>query len=123
MAIKFECCHADTCLDGYWSGHHLPYVQIPVRNGMSMKQIKQAIGRELREGAVMGSDDQARLLSADMVRPHEDKLADQLTRATYAAVNRMKPAKKGQRKFFTDLETDDSEDRETVWAFFVFREI
>jgi len=88
-----------------------------------MKQIKQAIGRELREGAVMGSDDQARLLSADMVRPHEDKLADQLTRATYAAVNRMKPAKKGQRKFFTDLETDDSEDRETVWAFFVFREI
>ena len=118
-----EWVHADTCLSGYWSGHHLPHVQIAVWRGMTLKQIKEAIRRELREGAVAGSCDAARLLSADMVRPCEEKQADALTRAAYAAVNKIKPAVKGQRRFFTDLEdSDDSDDGETVWAFFVLRD-
>lgn len=122
--IKFECCHCDTCLSSYWSGHHLPYVQIPVQNGMSLKEIKEAIFDELKQGYVMGSNDYARLLSADLVKPEEDYLADKVTRAAYAAVNRIKPAKKGQRKFFTDLDkTDENDYDESVYAFFVFVEI
>jgi hypothetical protein len=34
MSYKFDIIHADTCLPDYWSGHHLPHVQIPVFNGM-----------------------------------------------------------------------------------------
>lgn len=120
--IKFECVHADTCLADYWGGHHLPHVQIPVWPGMSLKDIKDAIKDEIRQGAIAGSTEYARLLSADIVKPGEEKLADQVTRAAYASVNRMKPAKKGQRKFFMDIE-EPCEDCETVWAFFVFVEI
>lgn len=122
--IKFECSHCDTCLPGYWSGHHLPHVQIPVWNGMSLKDIKSSIMGELRQGYVMGNTEHARLLSADLVRPGEDQLADKVTKAAYAAVNRIKPAKNGQKKFFTDLDkTDENDCDETVYAFFVFVEI
>ena len=75
MAAKLECAHVDTCLPDYWSGHHLPHVQIAVWRGMTMRQVKQAIRDELRQGAVMGSTDYARLLSADMVAPGEEKRA------------------------------------------------
>lgn len=115
----FECCHADTCLPDYWSGHHLPHVQIGVWPGMSLEQIRAAIRSEISQGAIMGSTDEARLLSADMVAPEEERRADLLTRRAYAAVARMKPARKGQRRFFTDLE--QTEDDATVCAFFVFR--
>lgn len=121
--IKFECCHADTCLSGYWSGHHLPHVQIPVWRGMTLAQVKSALHDELSQGAVSGSTDNARLLSADMVRPDEEKQADRVTRAAYAAVNRMRLADKRKRKLFMDLEesTDDDDDcGESVYAFFVF---
>jgi hypothetical protein len=121
MATKLECAHADTCLPDYWSGHHLPHVQIAVWRGMTMRQVKQAIRDELRQGAVAGSTDAARLLSADMVAPEEEKRADQVTRAAYAAINRLKPAKKGARRLFTDLEeTPDEFDGESVYAFFIF---
>ena len=86
-----ECCHADTCLPDYWSGHHLPHIQIAVWPGMSMSDIKREIRRQLWEGAVMGSTDEARLLSADMVTPAEERRADMLTQRAYAAVARMKP--------------------------------
>lgn len=121
--MKFKCIHADTCLSSYWSGHHLPHVQIPVYHGMSLKEIKSCIMDEIRQGYVMGNTEEARLLSADMVRPGEDALADKVTRAAYAAVNRIKPAKKGQRKFFLDLEeVDDNDYCESVYAYFVFVE-
>lgn len=123
MRIKLECCHADTCLPDYWSGHHLPHVQILVHHGMSMREIKRAILQEIAQGYVMGSSDDARLLSYDFVT--DEKRADALTKAAYAAVRRMKPAKKGQRKFFTELEketiADDGSDG--VYAFFVFVEL
>lgn len=122
MRTILECCHADICLPDYWSGHHLPHVQIPVYPGMTLKAIKQAIKDELRQGAVAGSTDEARMLSADLVRPDEEKQADRVTRAAYAAVNRMKPAKRGQRRFFKDIEPSD-ESSNTVYAFFVFMEI
>ena len=122
--IKFECCHADTCLPDYWSGHHLPHVQIPVYRGMTLKDVKSALRSELSQGAVMGSTDNARMLSADMVREDEVKQADRVTRAAYAAVNRIRLADKRKRKLFMDLEesTDDDDDDcgESVYAFFVF---
>jgi hypothetical protein len=120
--IKFECCHADTCLSDYWSGHHLPHVQIPVYRGMTLKDVKNAIRSELSQGAVMGSTDNARLLSADMVRPDEVKQADRVTLAAYAAVNRMRLADPRKRKLFMELEEIDENDDccESVYAFFVF---
>ena len=123
--IKFECCHADTCLSDYWSGHHLPHVQIPVYRGMTLKDVKDAIRSELSQGAVTGSTDNARLLSDDMVRPDEEKRADMVTRAAYAAVNRMRLADKRKRKLFMDLEEcdEDNDCCESVYAFFVFVEL
>lgn len=124
--IKFECCHADTCLPDYWSGHHLPHVQIPVYRGMTLGQVKREIRSELSQGAVMGSTGNVRLLSADMVGEDEVKQADRVTRAAYAAVNRMRLADKRKRKLFMDLEesTDDDDDcSERVYAFFVFVEM
>lgn len=119
--MKIECAHVDTCLPDYWSGHHMPHVQIAVYPGMTLAEIKREIRRELWQGAVSGSTDNARLLSAGMVAPGEEKQADRLTRAAYAAVNRIKPAKKGQRRFFTDIEPAGDCD-ECVYAFFVFIE-
>lgn len=120
--MKLEIVHVDTCLADYWCGHHKAHVQIPVYHGMTLREIKDALRHEIRHGAVIGSDNLARLLSADLVRPDEEKLADRAVRAAYAAINRLKPARKGQKKFFLDLEkTNESE--ECVYAFFVFVEM
>lgn len=63
----------------------------------------------------MGSCDDARLLSADLIWPEEEKRADELTRKVYAAIRRdITPAKKGDRLVFRDMAPDD----ETL-AFFV----
>jgi hypothetical protein len=119
--IKFECCHADTCLSDYWSGHHWPHVQIPVYRGMTLKDVKSAIKDELRQGAVMGSSDNARMLYADMVREDEVKQAHRVIRAAYAAVNRMQLVNPRKRKLFMDLEESaDNGGGESVYAFFVF---
>lgn len=120
-APVLEWVHADTCLPDYWGGHHLPHVAIPAYPGMSMTAIKHAIRDELRMGYVSGSDDAARILQADYVSPSEAKVADALTRAAYAAVNRMRPARKGQRRFFMDLEPDE-DGLDTVYAYFVLRD-
>lgn len=117
--MKLECLHADTCLPDYWGGHHLAHVQIPVYRGMTLKAIKESIRYELRMGAICGSDEIADLLSDNFVT--NEKLADQVTRAAYAAVNRIKPNKKCQRRFFTDLEEQDDYS-EPVYAYFVFEE-
>lgn len=122
--MKLELVYVDTCLPDYWSGHHLPHVQIPVWRGMTLKEIKSSIMDELRNGYVMGNTEEARMLSADLVKPEEEKQADRVTRAAYAAVNRIKPAKKGQRRFFLDLEEVDEDNCiESVYAYFVFVEI
>lgn len=119
--MKLEICHADTCLPDYWSGHHRAHVQIPVIPGMSGKDIREAIRSEISQGYVMGSDDIAFLLSADYVGADREADADKVTKAVYAAINRMRPARKGQRRFFTDIEAHD--DAETVYAFFVIVEV
>lgn len=121
--IKFDCVHADTCLPDYWGGHHRPHVSIPVYKGMTLKEIKASIRSEINQGAIAGNDDDSVLLSHSFIPPDKVKRADQLTRAAYAAVNRMSPAKKGQRRFFTDLEEDTEDSDYSVYAYFVFVEI
>ena len=121
--IKFECVHADTCLPDYWCGHHLPHVSIPVYNGMTMKEIKSAIRSEISQGAIAGNGEYTMPLSYDFIPPEKEALADRLTRAVYAAVNRMSPARKGQRRFFTDLEKETEDSDYSVYAYFVFVEI
>lgn len=117
--MKMTCAHADTCLPDYWSGHHLPHVQIPVtRRKMSLAEIRRAIRSELAQGAVMGNSDEARLLSYDYVA--DEKRADALTRAAYAAVNRdVVGVRKGQRFADTGV-TEFGEYDESVYMFFVF---
>lgn len=120
MRITLHCHHADTCLPCYWSGHHRAHVQVPVYRGMSPRAVRDAIRDELRQGAVAGSDKLARLLAADLVLPEDEKLADAVTLAAYAAVRRdVVPAKKGARRLFLDLEPQGDDD-ESVYAFFVF---
>lgn len=119
--MKLEICHADTCLPVYWPGHHRAHVQIPVIPGMSGKDIRESIRSELAQGAVMGSDWISRMLS-DCVAPAEQAEAEKVYRAAIAAANRLRPARKGQRKFFTDIDASD-EDAETVYAFFVIVEV
>lgn len=116
--MKMTCAHADTCLPDYWSGHHLAHVQIPVtRRKMSLSEIRRAIRSELAQGAVMGASDDARLLSDDYV--NDEKRADAVTRAAYAAVNRdVRGARKGQR--YADTGVTEFGDDETVYMFFVF---
>lgn len=107
---KLECVHVDTCLPDYWGGHRLPHVQIPVHNGMSLREVKEALHSELHEGAVLGSD-------APNIDLDED--VEKWYYRAHAAVNRIKPAVKGQRRFFTDIEESDNDDM-AVYAFFVF---
>ena len=117
--MKLECMHVDTCLADYWSGHHLPHVQIDVFPGMTLSQIKESIKNELSQGAVAGSNHTAWLLSCDyFVHEKDQKAAEKAFRAAIASVNRIKPAVKYKKRFFTELVPDC----DGVCAFFVFDE-
>lgn len=116
--VMFEIVHSDICLPDYWAGHHRPHIAIPVHKGMTLAEIKQLLKNEVSEGAVMGSDDNAFLLSSDFVGEENESKADNVTRAVYAAIDALTPANKRQKRFFTDLENDHG-----VMAFFVFYEV
>lgn len=122
--MKLELCHADTCLPDYWSGHHKAHLQVPVDGSTTMRELRDMLRDELRQGAVAGSDEIASLLSADFVKPEEERKADQVTRAAYAAVNRLR-LQPGKRRPFPNLEkrAEPYDDSESVYAFFVFMEL
>lgn len=114
-----HCQYVDTCLPDYWSGHHLPHVQIPVTcRRMPFQAIRNAIREELRQGAVMGSGDDARLLSRDVIRSDEEQRANALTRAAYAAVARDVRGIKPRQKL-VDVGFDVNEDCDS-YMYFVF---
>ena len=123
--IKFECCHADTCLSDYWSGHHLPHIQIPVWRGMTLAQVKSALRSELSQGAVMGSTDNARMLSDDAFVPYSKDYAYQVNKAAQDAVNALELSDPTNDRCFMELEEIDESDDccDPVYAFFVFVEI
>lgn len=107
--LVLNCFHSDTCLADYWSGHHLPHVQVPVTNRTTFKELREALRYELSEGAIAGAAAQ-------------DILEDEAWyRAARAAINRdVRPAQRGLRRPFFDLEDSTDENDPTVWAFFVF---
>lgn len=111
--IVLEAAHVDTCLPELWTGHHLAHVQIPVYRGMSLKEIKESLHNELNMGAVMGSDERT--------RDDSGAEGDKWYKSAHAAINKIKPRIKGQRKFFMDLEEESDEEYiDNVYAFFVF---
>lgn len=109
--IVLDCAHTDTCLPDYWNGHHLPHVCIPVYKGMHLTDVRDMLRSELKQGAVAGSDERTRDDSGD--------IGDKWFKAAHAAVNRIKPATKGKRRLFGELEESDDEDF-SVYAYFVF---
>ena len=108
---KLECIHADTCLPDYFGGHHLPFLVLYPRKGMSLKDIKAELKSEANQGAFGGSLD------------YEVQKSDIFHKRVNAAINRIKPAVKGQRSFFDDLEDPPEGDCcDSVCAYFIFRE-
>lgn len=122
MIPKLNCCHVDTCLPDYWPGDQRAHISIPVYPGMKLKEIKEALRGELAQGAVMGSSRLAYLLSADWVAPQDEGDAIAATRRAHAAINRLAPVWKYQKRFFLDLPKTDDDDADSVYAFFVFVE-
>lgn len=118
--MKLEIAHADTCLPCYWSGDSRCHVQVPVYHGMHLKELKKAIEYEIQLGVIAGNDEIAKALSWDS---DDAEKSQKMLRKVYAAINRMRPAVKGKRKLFTDLEKDIDEDGESVYAFFIIREV
>lgn len=110
---KLECCHVDTCLPDYFGGHRLPFLVLCPRKGMSLKDIKAELKSEANRGAFGGSLD------------YEIQESDIFHKRVNAAINRIKPAVKGQRTFFNDLDeqTDEDDCCDSVCAYFVFREV
>lgn len=108
-----DCVHADTCLPDYWAGHHLPHIAIPVWPCMTPAQLRDDLARELRDGPILGSADPAITES------------DAFHRRALAAIRKIKPARKGARKLFSDLDDPadpEAWDSESVYAYFCFRD-
>lgn len=117
--IKFECCHADTCLPDYWSGHHLPHVQIPVYRDMSLAQIKSELHSELQCGYISGNSDDARDMNDSYRCDHARTEA--LRKAAHDAIDAIELRDPENDHCFMDLEeSTDDDDGESVYAFFVF---
>ena len=53
---KLTISHYDTCLPDYFSGHHLPYIQIPAYK-MTLETLKQELKQEAGQYIANLSDD------------------------------------------------------------------
>jgi len=115
---KLEIYHADTCTCDYWRGENLPHIQIAVTSETKVYEVKQALKNALKFGDVDGNGVDAALMSADYVQ--DEKRAEWLTRAAYAAVNRLRFKR---RSNIFDLAFCNDENAETVYAYFVFKEV
>jgi len=81
---------------------------------MKLSDIKRELRNELNQGAIGGNDP----------RTSDDsgKDGERWYNAALAAVNKIKPNVKNQRRFFMELEKQTYDD-EGVYAFFVFVEL
>lgn len=120
MTKPLELEHVDTCLPDFWSGHRKAHVMIPVHKDIHLSEVKRLIKSELAQGAVMGGEDLAFLLSAEFVGADRDADAKLATKRAHAAVNRMQPAIKGKRRLFESLDAQLDDDCDCVYAYFVF---
>lgn len=116
--LRVSVVHVDTCLPDYFRGDSRPFLCIPACR-QTFASVRRKLEHEVKHGAIGGSDDYARLLSADMVRPEEESLADELTRKVYAAIRRdVRPAKRGDRLVFRDI-PPPTDDGDMVMGYFV----
>lgn len=114
--MNLTACHADTCLPSFWSGTHLPHVQIIVHKGMTLGEVKQALHSELNEGALMGSDVGDDAWSSGPDGEAWYKAAGEAVDAITATAG-----EGDDIRLFNDLEGVD-DGAESVYAFFVFVE-
>lgn len=109
--MKLEIHHTDTCLPGYFSGDARPWLCVPVTNRTSCTSLRNDLHSELSQGAIGGND--------PITRDDSGLEGDKWFKAAHAAINR---CIKGARRPFATLE-DETEDCESVYAYFVFVEI
>lgn len=115
LVPQLECIHIDTCLPDYFGGHPLAWVCIPIYKTLSLSEIKSAIHSELNQGVIGGNDERT--------RDDSGETGDAWFYRAHAAVNRIRPSKKGQRRFFSDVGTPNGdESEECVYAYFFFRD-
>lgn len=109
--MKYSLVHADLCLPGYWGGHHLPHVAIPVDGAITVQEVLDGVRSELNQGAVAGS------LSWEVLESEE------FYNACVKALQKMIElnADNLEKAAFPDLEVFQEEDEGPyVLAFFVF---
>ncbi len=101
--MKVTIVHADTCLSDYWGGHHLPHVSVCAYR-RSFASIRREILSEVSNGYIAGDVELLSRVPMSKIR---------------AAVRRdIRPAKKGDRLAFRDIQSDEAGDM--VQAYFVF---
>lgn len=107
---------ADVCLPCYWSGHHLPVIQVPVYNGMALDDLKDELHSEINQGAInIGSGN-------DQYTENGYDLTDEAYKAFHAAIDEIEIKDGGDvSNIFPDLEIVDEYDdfSEGCYAFFV----
>lgn len=119
MSMILEVIHVDTCLPGYWGGHHKAHVCIPVWNGMTFNELKSSLHSEISQGAICGSDTISEILSLSGDFSDDDiSTAYQAAHDAVDAITLSESANPDH--LFTDLDlVDPDDDGETVYAYFL----
>jgi hypothetical protein len=95
--------HCATCLPDYFGGHHLAWVCVTVHNKMTFKELKRDLHNELNMGAIGGNE--------PLTQEDSGIEGDKWFKAAHAAINRdIKPAIKGSRFPFSDIESNLDDD-------------
>ena len=110
---KLTISHYDTCLPDYFSGHHLPYIQIPAYK-MTLESLKQALKQEAGEY---------------IANLNDDDISDELYNAILCAIDDI-TLLDGVTTVFDNIDQDDDEFDEfdggyypTVFAYFLIQGI
>lgn len=100
--MKFTIAIADVCLPDYWPGHAGPHFAVNAYP-RTLADLRAELRDDVRRGNINGNSHAARLLASDYVAERYITQVERATKAVYAAINRVRGARKGQRKVFCDL--------------------
>lgn len=122
MSMTLEIIHADTCLPGYWDGHHKANICVPVWNGMTFSELKSSLHSEISQGAICGSDTIAEILS--LSGDFSDDDISTAYQAAHDAVDAIVLSEfANPENLFVNLDPDDGDGCETdetsVYAYFL----